>query len=504
MAHLARKVASLVFWGAALCVAAGSAAEERSWDLPYFDAVEPRVDEAIDESSQNAESRTEATDPRVIEADGYLGDRKRFKDAIALYRDYLGGQPDDHVVRLRLARVISWRGDLEAALLEYDRIDPAQRNTEIRVERAEVLSWATRYREAEDELKAVLEGDPQNARAARALARLYRWSGRDYEADRAYIRALELDDDDEARGEWEGLRGLYRPHIATRFSRRTDSDDFLFQSLETEGSTYLSLRTRVHAAASYTRARGDRLRSDGRRDRQDRDGSAYSVAVERHLDKSWLATALIGHEVWAEAPDQVRARGELRFTPSERTSWNLAYEHGGAGRVLDSFDAVTEGVRRDEFELSLWRDLPGAFELFGFAGGGLISDSNSRVLGNLSLSYKPLQDHKLRFDLSSGVLSYRDRSALYYDPEWDVSNQLHAEYERPLFLGLRFRMGAGVGHGVSEENDTLSSGFTFSGSSYLWWEWRRWAFEAGAAISQSRRESRYRSTTFSAGISRSF
>ena len=201
---------------------------------------------------------------------------------------------------------------------------------------------------------------------------------------------------------------------------------------------------------------------------------------------------------------QVMANAELRFTPSDRTSLTLGYEHGGAGRALDSFDAAAEGVRRNDLGLSLWHALPAGFEVWGRVSGGWLSDSNSRLRGDLSLDYKPLEDRDLRIHLATSTLRYSDDSAFYYNPDLDVDNELGVTYVQPLWFHTRARIEAAAGYGISREAGRTSDGFQFRSGSYLWWEWRRWALEVGGTFSQSRRDSVYRSHFFTASISRSF
>ncbi len=446
----------------------------------------------------------QARDARVVKADGFLAAPETYGDAIALYRDYLAEHPEDQGVRLRLARVLSWSGRLERALVEYDALSGEDADLVVRLERAETLSWAGRYRDAETAFAQILAEEGRNARAARGLARVYLWSGRAHKADRAYGRALEIEDDPEAREEWEGLHALYRPQVGTRVARRSDNADYFFQSLDVDGTTYLDLRTRVTGEASYWRTRGEIEVGGGRRDRRSLDGAAYRFGVERHLGPSWLGVAKLGHEAWDGAPDQLIALTELRFSPFDTTSITLGYEHGGAGRALDSFDAVVEGVRRDELALSLWQALPAGFELWTRVGGGWISDSNTRFRSDISIDYKPLEERELRFRLANSLLRYSDDSGLYYDPDLDIDNEFGAQFVQPLLFGTRLQMDAGVGYGFSREAGRTSAGLVFRTGSFLFWEWRSWALEVGGTFGQSRRQNVYRSHSFTAALRRSF
>ena len=83
--------------------------------------------------------------------------------------------------------------------------DPAALNPGVR--RREVLSWAGRTQEAQTAFESLLAAQPDDARAARGLARVYRWSGQKGRADRWYETSLSIEDDTEARQEREAMRG---------------------------------------------------------------------------------------------------------------------------------------------------------------------------------------------------------------------------------------------------------------------------------------------------------
>lgn len=239
-------------------------------------------------------------------------------------------------------------------------------------------------------------------------------------------------------------------------------------------------------------------------DHQRREGIAYSLGVERHLRPSWLASVQVGHLAWEDAPDHVIAGAELRYTPDDQTSLALEFLHTGAAEDLDSFAAIDEGIRWDDLRLSIWRQLPRRFDLWARASGGWLSDSNARFRAEAALGYQPFAERELRVSLASSYLTYRDDSQYYYDPDHEVETQARVEYEQPLWLGLRLRVAAGTGFGITRQDGRSSSGFAYHTSSHLFWEWKKWTVELGAAFAQSRRESAYRSHRFTVGLSRTF
>jgi tetratricopeptide (TPR) repeat protein len=106
--------------------------------------------------------------------------------AIPLYREALAnaaGPEAERRARLGLALALSWDGQLEGSLAEYDALiarDATDR--EARLGRARVLSWLDRQGPALAEYEAVLRDHPEDLEALRGAGRVQSWRGRHRDA----------------------------------------------------------------------------------------------------------------------------------------------------------------------------------------------------------------------------------------------------------------------------------------------------------------------------------
>ena len=132
----------------------------------------------------------------------------------------------------------------------------------------------------EAEFRALLVADPNDARAARGLARVLSWSGRFGEADRSYERALALAPDKEAASEWGALRAGFPPTVATRYEWYDDNDNYRRMGSSLEGSYYWDPDTHLRSTLSYT-AFAEVRRPDAGRGAAARAGGRAGLALER-------------------------------------------------------------------------------------------------------------------------------------------------------------------------------------------------------------------------------
>jgi tetratricopeptide (TPR) repeat protein len=94
---------------------------------------------------------------RVLLADIHVAQGK-YREAEPLYRQYLDKHPEDLVVRLKLAEMLSWEKKYGPSLSEYEKIlDAKPDDTQIRRRYAFVLIWAGRHQEAAAELRKTLD-----------------------------------------------------------------------------------------------------------------------------------------------------------------------------------------------------------------------------------------------------------------------------------------------------------------------------------------------------------
>lgn len=107
--------------------------------------------------------------------------------------------------RRALARALSWDGRFAEALAHYDALARGSSDTELRLERLQVMSWAGQTSAAEDGYRALLVEQPDNATAHAGLARMQRWQGRTLAALGSARRAVERHSADGTSREELGL-----------------------------------------------------------------------------------------------------------------------------------------------------------------------------------------------------------------------------------------------------------------------------------------------------------
>ena len=119
---------------------------------------------------------------------------KRFRDALAIYRTLLEGNPADVDYILWVARLSSWTSDYRVAADFYSQalaLDP--KNVDAMVGKANVLMWRHSYPEALGLLTAAHELAPSNTDVELAWARYYHWQGDDKEAKLHLTKCLASD-----------------------------------------------------------------------------------------------------------------------------------------------------------------------------------------------------------------------------------------------------------------------------------------------------------------------
>ena len=137
-------------------------------------------------------------------------------------RARLAASPDDVDLRLRLATVLSWGGEREAARAEALRIvAAAPRYWDAHILLARLDAWEGSYGAARQRLEAVLEQEPGNLPAASLLVDVEIWADRPAHAERLLARYLPQQQDAEtllklARAAWLGMSTLRAYRLARR------------------------------------------------------------------------------------------------------------------------------------------------------------------------------------------------------------------------------------------------------------------------------------------------
>jgi tetratricopeptide (TPR) repeat protein len=448
-------------------------------------------------------SPSRAADPRIERADALLASADGHPAAIELYRAALADAPDDVETRVRLARALAWSQRLDESVAEYDaalarRPDDAG----LRVERAEVLSWDARLDEARAELQSVLAADPTDARARRALARVHRWGGDARRADQAYRDALALEEDGEARAEWDDLRSGYRP--LAEGSVRVHRDDADYRRISTGGAFVwwhdLGTRARVQLGSvlvSHDQGAVPLAPEDEDLARELR------LELERALDRRWKLRGELGARAWDTAPD--RAFGALGVERAgDSGTLGLRLAQTDTLEVTESLEALADGITQTGARMTFWRPLRPGLETSGQVDLNWLSDGNRRQAGGASLSWQPWRTRALRLSLVASANRFSDRTPLYYDPEIDAGAGVAIDHRFAPASWLSFGLGATGGVGVSKDDGERNTGLVTGARGDLVVQRGPWRASAGIETSASQRENGWRGVWAFAALERSF
>ena len=449
---------------------------------------------AIALGAGGAAAGEERVDPRVEQADGLLATEATYPEAIALYRAVLTDDPSRADVRLRLARVLAWSGALDDALRELDALVAADPNDlELRVERGEVRSWQGSYDAALDDLTAVVAAEPRNARAHRGIARVHRWSGRARAASRAYARALELEDDGEARTEWERMLEPYRPRVGVGVESFSDSSDFDRRVVRTWYSGFQDVDTRI--AMSVGRIEISHPQDDvplAVRSPDDDDRALeIGLRFDGKLDIGPRLTLELGGQDWSMADTAVFARAHVEGERESLGSYALHVVHEGFGETSSSFEAVQHDVRYTAIAASLYRQLTARFGLYGSVEAGAISDSNRRQVVGGSLSFQPMPAHDFVVAAGMSFGRYADESNLYYSPESDLGVDVSVRHRIGLTSRLLLEYAGALGYNDTDEGAVSDAGTLWNASTRVVWDGPVWTMTLEGRVGYSQRASRY-------------
>jgi hypothetical protein len=436
-----------------------------------------------------------------------LGDRERYAEVVTLYREILADDPENDEARRWLARVLAWQGDHDGSLQEYEVLvgrEPAIASDA--VERAEVLSWAGRYGEARDAFGALLSDDPGDARAARGLARVHRWAGRPHLAKRAYQRALALEEDEEARDELQALNDLLSWKLSSDGDWGADSDGFGQLWASARADRDLDHRTRVHVTTRWTRIAHNRdVAPPGLPRRAKLRGVDARIGVGRAIGEGITLRAELGGRHWDDAPDRfLGSLGGDAALPGGGVL-GLLLSHGDFLDRSTSVDAVRAGLRDTTLRASHWQPLHARVSGFGWIEGSFIDDGNRRVASGLSVELAPWEEREIAFGLAANQLTFTEDSALYYDPEIDVSGTARVRASQPLAWGLAFDLSVEGGMGFARESEIEGFGATWGVTGGPTWSRDSgWWLSLRGRARRSQRATAYKSHGASFSLGRAF
>jgi tetratricopeptide (TPR) repeat protein len=422
----------------------------------------------------------------VAQADALLADASRYDEAVGLYRAALDQEPGRSELRLRLAKVLSWQGEYDASLAEFDRLlaSPAAPE-DARVLRAEVLSWAGRSDEARAAFEALLVDAPDDPRALRGLARVHSWAGHKLAAREVYMRALAMEEDPEARKEFDALSEGSRPRLTSATGHFHDNDGFRRTHSHGDVSYAWNHRTRVALRLGFLS-----VRTNAPGVQNDR-GYETGLRVERRLGESLLAQIDLGGRFFEEHPSRERVSAALRYTTPGGTALAAELDHRDALDRTDSAVAMRKGIRDTRTRVTLWRELFEDVSVFASAQGAALSDSNARHASSAAFDWKPFEGQPFSLHLGGGYSSYSDDSPNYYAPSIDTSARLGMRHKLSLPSGLTLALDVGGGYGYAKENGEGNAGPSYDLWGSLTWASGPYRLTARGGRSLSQRGSAY-------------
>ncbi len=447
-------------------------------------------------------------DPRLSRASELLADASTYDAAAALYREVLAEDPGNREARTWLGRLLAWQARYEESLGHYEALarleDPPDG---IEVERAEVLSWAGRYDEAETAFLTLLQRGPADARAARGLGRVYLWSGRLGLADLAFEFALSLEEDPELHRELEAIRSRLSWQIGTESDYLADSDGFSRLLTHARAAVDLDYSTRIVTRVGTALARLDREgpAPPGGSRRDDHLAFDAALGIEHAFDSGLEGSLEVGVRHWLHAPTQAIVAAELEVpTPAEGVV-TFRVDHGDFLARSGSLDAVAAGIRDTTLRIASWHPLAEPLAVFGWAESSLLSDANQRVATGASFDLVPWNGYDVTFSLAGSYLTYMRDSLVYYDPEVDTGGTLSFQASHPLFEGLSFTLRANTGFGYSRQDGAEGTGITWGvGGGPDWQHEDGWWLSLRGRVNRSQRVGTYEIHGFNLGMGKAF
>jgi len=403
--------------------------------------------------------------------------------AISYLRAYLARHPEDHQVRLRLARRLAWSGQLV---------------------------------EAERESEAIVRAHPENAQAWALLGDLHRWRGERAGAVEAYQRSLDLTPDEVTAAEGlAALRAQVDAELAAQgssgpgggFEYFADSEEFSLARWRA-GWTAGGPRTRGGVELALERLAG--FEPTGVR------GRLSAVAARAVGERWWLegdlhATAALG----AWIPESGGAAQPIIALVLAAPDWGGAsyrfeYRHEPAYRETATLEAAASDLRVDVAGLETYRPIAAGWDLSArarvarFAGVG---DANLRADAALGVFFRPDPGWVLGYEtrgLGFSDPAPRPGRRLYWDPSWSWENTLLVGWRGAPAPGWELEARASPGLAWLEERG-LDPAVVFVVGATLDARYRVgvWTLQGRAGFSQSRAGG-YRAFRLDLGLSRGF
>jgi len=113
------------------------------------------------------------------------------EEAVESYEEVISHDPENVMIRIRLAKILSWQNEFDRALeLLEEVLEQMPDNKEALFRKAQITSWKGRYEESIVLYRRFLELKPDDSNGFLGLARVLFWSGRYDEAIQHFEKAL--------------------------------------------------------------------------------------------------------------------------------------------------------------------------------------------------------------------------------------------------------------------------------------------------------------------------
>jgi tetratricopeptide (TPR) repeat protein len=422
---------------------------------------------------------------------------------IALERftdQYLATRPTDSEALLRVARAYSWRGDYANALRQYARVD--QSSDSVRFEIGQVLVWAGKEREAERELKTVVDANPRHAEALKLLGDLATWHARWTDAEAYYASAQQVSP--AMPGLSDAIFGMRQSRERERiqlaqsraipeaydvaFDGYADNQHFRWATTRATRS-FSALNSRFRATAQHNVLEGTPTGFLSR-------NPGISGRLEGQFDLGTRArvTFLGGAESYASIRTFPVYGAGFSVYDVLGGEFGLRFSHEPAAVLVGSLVALQAQTISDALIFTATKT-HGDWALWARAEGDMLSSiAGETRRGAAAASLTRTLSSRLSASLAVSALAY-DRPAptirgwgnLYWAPERFIEPLATVTYRAPLSPSLALTTGTSFGYGFARERNfdrRFGSGATPTGGASvdLAYTTRRWVAGAGASV----------------------
>lgn len=386
-----------------------------------------------------APSPAPSRDERLKKADS-LAKNGGLDEAVALLKDLATEYPSDFEVRLSLGRALSWAGDYEGSVAEYNKaLELSPGNPEALSGLGRVLSWAGEYDRSIAAYRKSIEAAPRDVDTRKGLSRTLWWKG-DLDGALKEIReALSAaPKDDEALEIEERLREEKGPRIRGHYSSSTDSDSNDLKIYGLSGYYFTGRPGRLTFNLNFYEAT-----------RPGAGANATTIGVKDSIDLTDRLAVTAGLSLVMLEPendDTVFMAGGLngRYELSSKTRLSAGYNYSP---MLDTVALIENHVRTGEYHAALshdYRDMTFT-ALTAYSG---YSDGNSSYDMTGTISYRLSERHGIYVGAVSEYKDFSEHTASgYFNPPQIFSNSLFLTVEDDI-PGTRLSYNADIEAGI--------------------------------------------------------